>query len=171
MSSASIDTILDNDLKDGSQGQGRPSPQDTVSYKAGQEGARDDVNTWADFWYNTIGTNVIPSVSKDKRPNGVKWKEWQTNPSLQKSSMTTGRGTDVLTRGWPSLRVKFWRGTNKGKHLVCVDCDNKVGIKEFLRHCFPDMKSLQEIFQRKLLWSSILTTGKRLTYTSSWKVH
>jgi len=152
MSSASTDIILDNVLNDGSQGQERPSPQDTVSDKADQEGAMKDVNvnTWADFWYNIIGVNVIPTVSKDKRPNLASWKEWQTNPVTEEQHDNWKRD-GRFNQGMAVIAGQIWRGPNKGKHLVCVDCDNQAGIDEFLSHCLPKMKSREELSQATIV--------------------
>ncbi len=80
MSSASTDIISNNQLKDVTQGQESPSPQDTILDKAGHDDAKDDVNIGADFWYHKIGANIIPDVSKYKVPNVASWKEWQNTP-------------------------------------------------------------------------------------------
>jgi hypothetical protein len=46
---ASTDIISNNQLKDKTQGQESPSPQDTILDKAGHDDAKDDVNIGADF--------------------------------------------------------------------------------------------------------------------------
>jgi len=80
MSSVSTDIISNNQLKDETQGQESPSPQDTILDKASHDDAKDDVNIGAYFWHHKIGANVIPDVSKDKVPNVSRWKGWQNTP-------------------------------------------------------------------------------------------
>jgi len=120
MSSASTDIISNNQLKDETQGQESPSPQDTILDKASHDDAKDDVNIGADFWYHTIGANIIPAVSKDKVPNVASWKEWQ-NTHVTEEQFNNWKRNGRFNQGMAVIDSQVWHGLHKGKHLVCVE--------------------------------------------------
>jgi hypothetical protein len=147
---SSTNIISTNDLKASPQGQGQPSCEDAILNKVGQESTIVDVNFWADFWHNKIGVNVIPAVSNTKMPNLASWKEWQSNPVPEDQYNRWKKG-GLYNQGMAVITGKILRGPYKGKHLACVDCDNQAGIDEFLRHCFPDIKTLEELSHKTIV--------------------
>ena len=129
MSSASTDIISNNQLKDKTQGQESRSPQDTILDKASHNDAKDDVNIGADFWYHKIGANIIPDVSKYNVSNVARWKEWQNTP-VTEEQFNNWKRNGRFNQGMAVIDSQIWCGLHKGKHLVCVDCDNQTGVDD-----------------------------------------
>jgi hypothetical protein len=55
------------------------------------------LDQWADFWRYSIGVNVLPAISKDKKPS-VNWIGWQNKPIL-KIFTTDGRNKVHFQQG------------------------------------------------------------------------
>ena len=101
-----------------------------------------EVNEWADFWYDDIGVNIIPANTKEKETY-ENWSQWQDKPipdGLHEQRKKNGE----YNKGIAIVTGQIWRGKNKGKYLNGIDCDNKKAIEEI---CTKDGKtiSLQEL--------------------------
>ncbi|CAN5875455.1 hypothetical protein BH23THE1_BH23THE1_20500 [soil metagenome] len=83
-----------------------------------------------DFWFYTIGVNVIPAASKYKIPR-VKWTEWQ-DKSIPEEVYESWKASEDFKDGCAIFVGLIWRGKYQGKFLACIDIDNALGIKEFL---------------------------------------
>lgn len=95
-----------------------------------EELSKEEWSKWADYWYYTIGVNPIPVVSKAKvTKKGYDWKEWQTNP-LPEETFKFWKAQGAYCDGIGVVVGKVWRGENKDKYLIFVDCDNKKSIEE-----------------------------------------
>lgn len=95
-----------------------------------------------DYWFYTIGVNVIAVDSKNKKPtNG--WKNWQNKP-IPIETYEEWKKQGLLDKGIALITGRIWRGDYDGKYLECVDIDNKKGIEDFLSH-FPYSKTLEEL--------------------------
>jgi hypothetical protein len=103
-----------------------------------------------DFWHYNLGCNVIPADSKNKKTSLPSWTEWQNN-SITGNQYEAWKNTNAFNNGIAVIAGKLWRGLYKDKYLVCIDCDNKKGIDEFLSHCFPDTKTLDELSQKTIV--------------------
>ena len=95
-----------------------------------------------DYWFYTIGANVIPVDSKNKIPT-KEWKIWQDKP-IPNESFEQWKEEGIYNKGIAIITGKIWRGAYKGKYLICIDIDNKKGIEEFLSY-FPESKTLEEL--------------------------
>ena len=168
MTQASTSILSTNNLKTSPQlqGQEQTSYEDANLNNVGQESTRVDVNSWADFWHYDIGANVIPAISNTKRPNLTSWKEWQSTP-VTEDQYNKWKRDGLYKQGMAVISGKIWRGPNKDKHLVCVDCDNQRGVDEFLRNCFPDIKTLEELSQRTIVEQHLDNRGKAHIYLIS----
>jgi len=149
-SSSSEDIILSNHLKEvipSSQQQNLTLEKDVSSFhNINQQDFNIDVNITSDFWYNNIGCNVIPANSRIKKTTLPSWKEWQNNPTLGEK-YREWKKTGAFNKGVAVIAGTLWRGPYKDKYLVCIDCDNKRGIEELILHCFPEIKTLEELAQ------------------------
>ena len=83
---------------------------------------------YADLWRNEIGVNVIPAISKTKKPI-VTWAEWQDKPIPQEIHdewKTLGK----FDQGMAVICGKvFHNKEHENKWLNGIDCDNKKGIE------------------------------------------
>lgn len=96
-------------------------------------------NEWADFWRYRIGVNVIPAITKYKKPKaGIFWTEWQTKPiSEQQHEEWKNRG--MFNDGMAIIVGKVWHREDRvGYYLSAIDCDNMPAIRLF---CQTDPKT------------------------------
>ncbi len=148
MTSLSTDIIQPNDLKANEQ---QPSfLHSTHLDTTGPTDFKDDITKGADFWYYDIGANVIPAKSKNKQPNIPSREFFQHHPVIEEQ-YERWKKKGAFNQGLAVVAGKLWRGPNKDKHLVCIDCDNKKGIDEFLTHYSPDPKNLEELSQNTIV--------------------
>jgi len=92
------------------------------------------VNEWADFWYYTIGITPIPIFSKNKNDHTkplskVKWAKYQTI-ELDEKIFEEWKSQNLFKDGIAIIGGFVYRGKNKGKYLIMIDCDNQKGIDE-----------------------------------------
>lgn len=92
------------------------------------------------------GFNIIP-VNSIKKPL-VTWKEWQ-DKAIPENVFEKWKRDGLFKTGFAIITGRLWRGPYEGKHLGCIDIDNKKGIDEFLSN-FNEIKSLEEL--SKLTW-------------------
>ena len=100
------------------------------------------INDSADFWHYQVGMNVIlaDTINKQTYEN---WSQWQDKPipdELHEQRKQNGE----YNKGIAIVTGPIWRGKNKGKYLIGIDCDNKKAIEEI---CTKDDNtiSLQEL--------------------------
>jgi hypothetical protein len=89
----------------------------------------EDYNLWSDFWYYTIGVNVIPAHTKKKK-TFIDWKRWQTEPipeELHDRWKKENRFADDMA----IIVGKSWRYDHIGEYWIFVDLDNLKTIEEF----------------------------------------
>lgn len=86
-------------------------------------------NDWADFWRNKIGVNVIPAVTKYKKPRaGIFWTEWQNKP-IPEELHESWKKQGFFNEGMAIIVGKVWhRKDRSGYYLGAIDCDNQLGI-------------------------------------------
>lgn len=96
------------------------------------------------FWFDEIGVNTIPVDSSNKIPTIATWKDYQDSP-ISEEKLNEWIIRKKFTEGIAVIAGKIWRGPYTGKYLVCIDCDNKKGIEEFLTKCFPHFRSVDEL--------------------------
>jgi len=94
----------------------------------------DTVNNLADFWYYDIGVTPIPVFSKNKNDHTkplakVKWTKYQKS-ELDEKIFEEWKSQNLFKDGIAIIGGYVWRGKNKGKYLIMVDCDNQKGIDE-----------------------------------------
>lgn len=120
-----------------------------------------DINAWADYWYYSIGVNVIPADTKKKK-TWVKWSEWQDKP-IPEEVYEQWKSEGQFNNGIAIIVGKIWRGCHEGKYLIFVDCDNQRAIEEF---CTRNGKqtSLQKIATKFLVEQHKDNTSKAHIY-------
>lgn len=83
-----------------------------------------------DFWFYTIGVNIIPANSLNKIPK-VRWTEWQDKP-IPDEVYEDWKASGAFNDGCAIIVGIIWRGKQRGKYLTCIDIDNKKGKEEVL---------------------------------------
>src|SRR4051812_47503189 len=101
-----------------------------------------------DFWFYTVGSNCIQFDSQKKQTCEY-WSKWQDQP-IPSELFEKWKQDSLFGKGMAVIPGKIWRGSNKGKYLVCIDIDNKKGIDEFLSY-FNHIKTLEELSQRTIV--------------------
>jgi len=86
------------------------------------------INYFTDFWYYVIGVNIIPADTKEKKID-ENWTQWQ-DKSISDELHEERKKNGEYNKGIAIVTGKIWRGKNKGKYLVGIDCDNKKAIEE-----------------------------------------
>lgn len=109
----------------------------------------DNFNDWADFWYYDIGVTPIPVFSKNKNDHTkplskVKWAKYQ-NTELTEDTFAEWKSQNLFKDGIAIIGGYVWRGKNKGRYLIMIDCDNQKGIDEL------SPKGLDRMLQRTLI--------------------
>ena len=100
------------------------------------------------FWFYTIGVNVIPAVSTNKIPK-VKWSDWQYKPIPDEVYEDWKKSGD-FNDGCAIIAGMIWRGEYKEKFLACIDIDNALGIKVFLSK-FGEVDTLVKLSQKTIV--------------------
>jgi hypothetical protein len=101
-----------------------------------------------DFWFYTIGANVIPALSMNKRPK-VTVTEWQ-DKSIPIEVYENWKETGAFKDGCAIYTGLIWRGEYKGKYLVCIDIDNEKGIREVLSK-FGKVDTLEKLSEKTIV--------------------
>src|SRR5688500_1425383 len=81
------------------------------------------------FWNNTIGLNIAPWDSKNKKAmvgEGA-YLPWQTKP-IPKEIMLHWVRNNKFDKGFQIYLGKIW---HNGHCLTCIDLDNELALKEF----------------------------------------
>lgn len=82
------------------------------------------VNDWADFWRFSVGANIIPSDTKNKR-TWIKWTEYQDEP-IPLEQHEAWKESGSFETGLAVMTGKIWHNPDKvGLYLHAIDCDNK----------------------------------------------
>lgn len=81
-----------------------------------------------------VEVNLIPFNSRAKLPRkGISWKEYQNKPIPDERKQKWIK-EGLYNQGQALYTGKIWTGPFKGKYLVCIDLDNELAIKEFIRY-------------------------------------
>jgi hypothetical protein len=88
-----------------------------------------DHNLWADFWYYTVGVNLIPAHTRQKK-TFVEWKRWQIE-AIPEDLHAKWKAENAFANGMAIILGRVWRGEHNGEHLIFVDLDNSRAIDEF----------------------------------------
>lgn len=113
------------------------------------DGKPECFNDWADFWRFTIGVNVIPADTRNKKTD-ICWKQYQNSPIpnwQHKQWIENG----AFAKGMAVTLGRTWHRKDKmGQYLVCLDADNLKAMEEI---CIRNGKiiSLQELAQKFLV--------------------
>jgi hypothetical protein len=105
-----------------------------------------DHNAWADFWYYTIGANVIPAKTRIKK-TFVEWKDWQTQ-AIPEELHEQWKRENKFADGLAVILGKVHRGEHIGEYLVFIDCDNLKAIEEFCTNKDGKTVPLKEIAEK-----------------------
>src|SRR5215211_3063052 len=89
----------------------------------------EDHNAWADFWYYTIGVNVIPAYTQKKK-TFFEWKPWQLQ-SIPEEMHDQWKRENKFADGMAIILGKVHRGEHIDEYLVFIDLDNLKAIEEF----------------------------------------
>ncbi|CAN5776192.1 hypothetical protein BH23THE1_BH23THE1_18030 [soil metagenome] len=101
-----------------------------------------------DFWFYTIGVNVIPASSMNKIPK-VKWTEWQDKP-IPDEVYDDWKKSGAFHDGCAIIAGMIWRGEYRGKYLACIDIDNAIGIKE-VQSKFGKVDTLEKLAEKTIV--------------------
>jgi hypothetical protein len=89
----------------------------------------EDVNGGADYWYYSVGCNVIPSHTRQKK-TFVEWKKWQLE-SIPEEVHDAWKKEGKFNDGMAVIPGKVWRGEHIGEYLIFADLYNHKAITEF----------------------------------------
>jgi hypothetical protein len=84
-------------------------------------------NKWANWWRNTVGVNVIPNDSVQKKPI-VRWADWCDGPipdELHKDWITRG----LFKSGLAIVLGRAWHLKDRELYFVCLDADNAAAVE------------------------------------------
>lgn len=102
------------------------------------------LNKTADFYYYTLGLNVIPAVTKLKRPV-VEWSGYQ-DKEIPKEIFETWKKEGKFKDGISIIVGISYRGSYKDKYLVAIDIDKEEWIS---RLCgIIKISSLQDLSKK-----------------------
>ena len=133
-------------------------------------------NEWADFWRDDIGMNVIPAISRDKKPI-VFWKEFQTKPIPQEIH-NQWKNQGLFENGMALIMGKIWHRSDRSDYyLACIDIDNQKAIQELFTRNGKQLLSTDEFATKTIveqhkdnpnrLHFYVYTVGKHLRNKSS----
>ena len=92
------------------------------------------MNEWADFWRYTIGVNVIPADTRNKRPI-VGWKPYQDKP-VPLEVHEHWKWNKMFEGGMDIIPGKIWHVKDKKElYLIAIDWDERRAIDEFIKIC------------------------------------
>jgi hypothetical protein len=94
-----------------------------------------------DFWFYTIGVNVIAVDSFKKIPI-EEWSQYQNKP-ISVEMYEQNKINCLYDNGIAIIPGKVWRGHHKDKYLVFIDLDNQKAIDEVCS--FFEAKNLEEL--------------------------
>jgi P4 family phage/plasmid primase-like protien len=87
------------------------------------------IQGWVNYWYGTIGVNVIPIALKAKLPlKGFGWAEWQDKPQ-PKELIDELINSGKFDGGLAIITGRIWRGRYEGKHIAGIDLDNAKAVE------------------------------------------
>lgn len=104
-----------------------------------------------DFWFYTVGVNVCPADTKNKRVS-ESWKSIQ-NSAMSLEEFEDLKKSGAFIRGTAVVAGRVWRGDYLGYYLNGIDLDNKKAIEEVCNASIHDGKAvtLQELAASTLL--------------------
>jgi putative DNA primase/helicase len=105
-------------------------------------------NDWADFWRYKIGVNVIPAVTKYKKPRaGIYWREWQQKP-ITDEQHESWKKQGAFDEGMAIIVGRVWHRKDRlGCYLAAIDCDNEAGIRIFCQDS-PRTSALKTLIEQ-----------------------
>lgn len=110
--------------------------------------ATNHINELADFWFYTIGVNVIYGDSKNKRPL-VRWKKYQSR-TVSVEEFEQWKKENQFQHGLFIIPGKVWRGEHQDKYLVVIDCDQEKGMKKLLWFFGTDI-NLRDLYKETIV--------------------
>jgi P4 family phage/plasmid primase-like protien len=109
----------------------------TSAYDTSNRPRMDDYNGWADFWRNSVGVNVIPANTAEKKTH-TEWIPWQNKPIPQEIH-DSWKQNHKFDNGLAIIPGKVWHRPDKmGQFFVVVDLDKETAIEEM---CTRDGKT------------------------------
>lgn len=107
------------------------------------------MNEWVDFWRYQIGVNLVPAISRDKKPS-VYWKEWQ-DKSIPEETHNRWKEQDSFSEGIAIIPGKVWHNKEKhGLYLIFLDADKVEAITELCTRNGKNI-SLEEMAKKFLV--------------------
>lgn len=89
-----------------------------------------DVAIHAKWWHETLGANIVGVKERSKDGYAMEWKQWQYKEQTWQD-IEGFLNNGQLDGGFAVMAGELWRGIHKGKHLACIDLDNKEGVEAF----------------------------------------
>jgi len=102
------------------------------------------LNRFADFYYHELGLNVIPSVTKQKRPI-VEWSGYQ-DKEIPKEVFERWKKEGKYKDGISIIAGISYRGRYKDKYLVAIDLDKEERISQICD--IMSVSDLQELSKK-----------------------
>jgi DNA replicative helicase MCM subunit Mcm2 (Cdc46/Mcm family) len=85
-----------------------------------------------DFWFYTVGVNICPADTRNKKTTEI-WKPKQNTP-MSAEEYEELKKTGAFIRGAAVITGKVWRGDYVGYYFNGIDCDNLKAIEEICNH-------------------------------------
>ena len=104
-----------------------------------------------DFWFYTVGVNVCPADTRNKRIS-ESWKPMQ-NSAMSSEEFEDLKKSGAFIKGAAVVTGKVWRGDHMGYYLNGIDLDNQKAIDEICNVSIINGKAvtLQELAASTLL--------------------
>jgi len=108
----------------------------------------DGFNDYADFWFYTIGANIIPADTINKTTY-VEWSVYQDRP-IEDEKHELWKKNGEYEKGIAVMAGLLYRGEYKGKYLAIIDDDNKKGNDEILFN-FGKVDTLEKLAEKTIV--------------------
>jgi hypothetical protein len=83
-----------------------------------------------DFLFYVLGVNLIPAITVLKSfHKDLEYKRWLTSEQSAEDYEKL-KSAGMFDQGLALVPYKLWRGKYAGKHLLFIDCDNQLAIRE-----------------------------------------
>jgi hypothetical protein len=116
---------------------------------------------WINYWYETIGVNVIPANSR-KKITWIKWGQYQDSP-ISNDQIDQWLASGAYNEGVAILAGRLWRGTFAGRHLIFIDMDSRLAMTEL----FGGLEGLQTFSKKHLVEQHLDNLDKAHAYVIS----
>jgi hypothetical protein len=102
-----------------------------------------------DFWFYTVGVNVCPCNTRDKRTSN-NWKAKQ-DTAMSPEEYEESKKAGEFIKGAAVVTGKVWRGDYVGYYLNGIDLDNHKAIDEICYHLNGPDTTVDGLAEKTLL--------------------